>query len=235
MRRDWLLTGVVLAATDFVSSSSPLIVNRPAPHFHFNSAPLRLNHIRSNFYLRQRRHLPMGEPVNSQDVTIDSIPVENRMNCLKFLSSDVRRGKAHSLPVSCGGGGLSHDYHQHILSTKHVEIGILRLLYRYAFGGTLPTEKHLTSATEIVEHLQTLFLTQYNYSLEFLTPSMLMYWYMIVGDGKFALFMYHPDSSHRDATLPDTELVTITPRAWREGIVERRLHNLQITGYETHM
>ena len=146
---------------------------RPFPQGRF-SFNFSLSGLRETYSKRPRRFLPLGERT---DLGIDLLPVEARLQCLEGLLSVTAQTRYPVFIPPCVGIEAYAAYTQ---SAMNVEVGILRFLYRFASYNPLRSEKEIETAADMVEYLKEKFSREYNYSLDFLTPDLIMDWYRIL-------------------------------------------------------
>lgn len=173
-----------------------------------------------------KRVLPLGDRADS---LIDTLPVEERIRSLQLMSSemDETRYPGFSLPRADYGA-----YAAYTRSAMYVEVGILRLLYRFAFNKLDSSELHIETAADMVAYLKESFANEHNYSLDSLTADLIMEWYALV-PGKYTFLMLWSSRVHDGERVPDTHLVRIDHSLWQSEIVFSRFKRLLLRGYES--
>ena len=214
----------------FVGHMTSVLASFPVPIRRFPegrySFDFSLSGLRETYSKRRKRFLPLGERT---DLGIDSLSVEARLQCLEGLLSVPVQMRYPVFIPPCVGIEAYADYTQ---SAMYVEVGILRFLYRFAFYNPHRSEKEIETAADMVEYLKEKFTREYNHSLDFLTPDLIMDWYgTLAGEGRLLSLRYtKPNCGPK---VPDTHLVRLSPKVWKVSIVEPRRDRLVQQGYES--
>ena len=157
----------------------------------------------------------------------ESIPVEKRLKIFQLFENSITRAAMAIL--------MSRDiYHRYLVSSMFIDVRILRLLIRFATRKLQKGEKHLKSASDIIDHIQKIYP---NESFEYLTPDYVLLWYESLGGGNSIFNGVIPDgglaefsTTPTDGDIPNYVLLPLC--RWRQYILNPRRERLILTGYE---
>ena len=176
--------------------------------------------------------LPLGNnDVSEIDNFIESLPCESRLrklDCLYF-SSRCRQLGLYVKDEKCE---KLKRYTEYTISSMFMEAGVVRLMFRYAFGELLRDEAYIDNASSMLQYLRNYFEQKLDYSLNHLTPRILKEWYDLLGDSKKFVICTNQRYVYENQ-LPDTALVALVLRPWEQNIILPRMIRLSETGYET--
>ena len=124
------------------------------------------------------------------------------------------------------------SYMKFLAGNTHVEREILDKI----FDGIYPERRHpALTATELAQKFQTELSVKFGYSLNFLTPRILMDWFdVFFQPGKMHLRIASeliPPGNPEMFPIPNTALINLEINSFR-ALLKRRRHRLIITGYE---
>ena len=158
-----------------------------------------------------------------------AIPVEHRIMVLRTLGNLFMR-KSIRTAVKKFRSALLRRYAAFVESEMYMELGVLRVMFRYAYDCLLPEERHIETAEDMYVFLRESFLQKYNHDLNMISPRRILRWYNLILDRGFEIHKIRGPAQYKP--LSETELVVRHIRDWRVRFVSSQLAQLATTGYE---
>lgn len=179
---------------------------------------------------------------NPREEFVETIPVEVRLAVLDRLLRACTRKSIQRVTESFVDAP-TRNYAKYLESLIYLELGVVRLIYRFALDMLEPDEEHIRTLQDMVKHLQTKFRNEYNYSLDHITPEVVADYYhsLIPPQGydwgtspKSPSTLKSRFNAPRGScqNLTDTDIVQIEIWFWHQNILERHKRRLKLTGYE---
>ena len=180
---------------------------------------------------------------NDRHVNVfERLPVDLRLGIIDALLERSQRRSIRETVLSYTDPH-SRQYAEYLESLLYIEIGVVRLIYRFAFDQTEPGEAHIRTVHDMVEYLHKQFKQEYGYSLGHVTADVVsdLYNALIPGPGeKWVTRSNHPNSiysrfyasTRSDPVLDDTTIVQMDMMAWHSNILSKHWERLETTGYE---